>query len=99
MLHFTCDLCGRELGDERFVVKVEVFPAWDLDQVQEEDLDADNLDQVSQLVHELEASGAVQGDDHGTKEFRFDLCPRCRRKYAKDPLCREALRRLDFSKN
>ena len=35
MLHFSCDLCGRPLSDRRYVVKLEVFAAFDPDEVVE----------------------------------------------------------------
>ncbi|HET6328625.1 MAG TPA: hypothetical protein VFG04_28335 [Planctomycetaceae bacterium] len=99
MLHFTCDLCSRELGDERFVVKVEVYPGFDPEEVDEEHLDADHLQAISEALQEVEESGKVELEDCGTKAFRFDLCPRCHKKFVKDPLGRDALRRLNFSEN
>jgi hypothetical protein len=96
MLHFSCDLCGSQLGDERFVVQMEAYPAFDPDQLAPADLDGDHLEQVAQ---ELEAGSAVDDDCCETKKFRFDLCPRCHRKFLRDPLGREAARRLSFSKN
>lgn len=98
MLHFSCDLCGQPLNDHRYVVKLEVFPAFDPDEITEADLDADHLQEVAESIHEMEVSG-TDVDDCSTKSFRFDLCPRCQAKFTKDPLGRDALRRLNFSKN
>ena len=99
MLHFSCDLCGQELGDERFVVKLEVFPAFDPDELTEEDLDPDNLAAVAEMIQEMEATGQALTDDVSAKKLRFDLCPHCRRKFLRDPLGRDAFRRLYFSEN
>ena len=99
MLHFSCDLCGQQLGDRRFVVKLQVYPAFDPEEIDEEDLDADHLQEVSELIQEMEATGNRDLDDYRSKEFRFDLCPRCHRKFVDDPLGRAALRRLNFSEN
>jgi len=96
MLHFSCDLCGCQLDDQRFVVKLEAFPAFDPDQLSPADLDADHLEEVAQ---QLNAGDVEPLDDCETKTFRFDLCPRCHRKYVRDPLGRDAARRLAFSKN
>lgn len=96
MLHFSCDLCGCRLDDRRFVVKLEAFPAFDPDQLEPADLDADHLAEVAQ---QLESNDAANEDDVGTKTLRFDLCPRCHRKFLHDPLGRDAARRLTFSKN
>jgi hypothetical protein len=98
MLHFSCDLCGQPLDDRRFVVRMEIFAAFDAEDITEADLDADHLQEIAEDIHEMEITGTVP-DDLGTKAYRFDLCPRCHAKYAKDPLGREALRRLNFSEN
>lgn len=99
MLHFTCDLCGLQLGDRRFVAKVEVYPAFDPEEFDEEDLDADHLQQISESIEEMETTGQSPLEDCGSKDFRFDLCPHCHQKFVSDPLGRDALRRLNFSEN
>lgn len=99
MLHFSCDLCGQQLGDRRFVAKLEVYPAFDPEDFDEDDLDADHLQELSEVIQEMEATGKSEIEDCSSKGFRFDLCPACHRKFVKDPLGREALRRLNFSKN
>jgi hypothetical protein len=99
MLHFTCDLCSRELSDERYVVRIEVYPGFDPEEVDEEQLDADHLQAISEALQEVEENGKLELEDCSTKAFRFDLCPRCHKKFLKDPLGRDALRRLNFSEN
>ena len=84
MLHFTCDLCGKQLGDQRFIVKLEVYPAFDPEEVSEEHLDADHLQEISEILQEIEDTGKPELDDCGTKVFRYDLCPRCHKKFLKD---------------
>lgn len=98
MLHFSCDLCGQPLDDRRYVVRMEIFPAFDASDITEADLDVDHLNAVAAEIHEMELTG-VEADDANSKSFRFDLCPRCHARYEKDPLGREALRRLNFSEN
>ena len=42
MIHFTCDLCGKEMNasnDQRYVVKIEAFPGFDPEKLSAEDLD------------------------------------------------------------
>ena len=99
MLHFSCDLCGQQLGERRYVAKLEVYPAFDPEEIDEDDLDADHLQEIAQMLEEMEETGKTQLEDCGSKEFRFDLCPACYRKYVRDPLGRDALRRLNFSEN
>lgn len=100
MLHFSCDLCGRRLDEgRRYVAKVEVYPAFDPDQIDEDDLDADNLEELASAIEAIEAGHKVPLDEDCQKEFRFDLCPNCQKRYLNDPLGRDALRRLNFSEN
>ena len=99
MLHFSCDLCGCQLDDRRFVVKLEAFPAFDPDQLSAEDLDADHLAQVTEELAATTPAEASAVNECETRNFRFDLCPRCHRKFLRDPLGRDAARRLTFSKN
>ena len=99
MLHFTCDLCGQQLSDQRFVAKLEVYPAFDPEQISEEDLDSDHLQEIAELIEHMELTGEKQVDDCSTQNFRFDLCPTCQQKYVKDPLAKHALNRMNFSEN
>src|SRR5262245_53561833 len=99
MLHFTCDSCGRSIEDERYVANIEIGPAFDPDEVSPEDLDVDQLESVAESLADLESTGEFEVDGSGPQKFRFDLCPQCWQRYAKDPLGRESLRRLNFSQN
>lgn len=101
MVHFTCDLCGKDLtasGDPRYVVKIEAYPGFDPTEITEEDLHEDHMEAVAQILQRDEAlSDELSAPTH--KGFRFDLCPACHVKFLKDPLGREFLRSFDFSKN
>ncbi len=101
MVHFTCDLCGKDLhtnGERRFVVKIEAFPGFDPTELTEDDLDDDPMEAVAQILKRDEAM-AADIDTDKPQGFRFDLCPSCHGKFIKDPLGRDALRSFDFSKN
>jgi hypothetical protein len=102
MLHFSCDLCGKELlpqADRRYVVKMEVFAAHDPHELTEDDLADDNLESLSEMLQELEETG---GDDPeiapAYKHIRFDLCPACHQKFLRDPLNKDTIK-FDFSEN
>jgi hypothetical protein len=103
MLHFSCDICGKDLtpdGAARYVVKMEAFAATDPGQLTDEDMDADHVDEMSQLLNAIE-DGAGEAPEllPTCQKHRFDLCPDCYRKFAKDPLGRDAPTRFDFSEN
>ena len=103
MLHVSCDICGKVLhpgDDHRYVVKIEVFAAHDPAQLTEADLDDDHMEEVSQLLRDIEDN--LVGDEElerSTQNFRYDLCPECRKKFARDPLGRDAAQKFDFSEN
>ncbi len=99
MLHFSCDICGQHLRDQRYVVRMEVYPAFDAEDFSEEDLEADHLQEISESIQKMETTGDFDLDDVESKRLRFDLCSQCRQKFLKDPLGREALRWLNFSEN
>jgi len=101
MIRYTCDLCKRDLDpveDLRYVVKIEVYAAFD-PVVAEEDGDRDHLQEIQDLLEHLEEGDGEQIGDDVYQRLRFDLCPECRRKFAKNPLGREAAKILDFSEN
>ena len=108
-MHVTCDLCGKELrpGEDHYVVKIEVFAAHDPAELTEADLDEDQLDAVSQLLHQLEDQPEGVDLEPPSQRRRYDLCPECRQHYLRDPLSKEAARKwaketaqkVDFSDN
>ena len=102
MVHFTCDLCGKDLtatGDSRFVVKIEAYAGFDPTLISGTDLDDDPMEVVSQLLQRDEGLTSEEIEAQTRKGFRFDLCPHCHKKFLRDPLGRESALSFDFSKN
>lgn len=102
MVHFTCDLCGKDLnasGDPRYVVKIEVFAGFDPNQITEDDLDDDHMELVSEILQRDDDLSAAEASKPMRQGFRFDLCPCCRAKFIKNPLSREGLKQVNFSNN
>ncbi len=102
MVHFTCDLCGKNLTaccEARYVVKIEAYAGFDPTEITEEDLDGDHMEAISQILQRDEALSSDESTAPVHKGFRFDLCPSCHVKYLKDPLGKEFVRSFDFSKN
>ncbi|HEV3166386.1 MAG TPA: hypothetical protein VGZ22_20345 [Isosphaeraceae bacterium] len=102
MVHFTCDLCGKDLtatGDPRYVVKIAAYPGFDPTELTDEDLDDDHMEAVAQVLQRDESLSSEDADAQVYKGFRFDLCPECHGRFLKDPLGKELLRSFDFSKN
>lgn len=102
MLHYSCDLCKRPLDpqdDLRYVVKLEVYAAFDPLQIDERDEDCDHLEDLQDILEQSDEAASQQLGDDVYQQLRFDLCPECRKKFLKNPLGRKAAEQLDFSQN
>ena len=102
MQHYTCDVCGKDLqpgAAQRFIVKIEAFAAQDPAELTEADLEADHLEAVSKLLRELEANEGVMDLPEPTRHFRYDMCPECHQRFVRDPLSKECMQKVSFSKN
>lgn len=102
MIHFTCDLCGKDLTDSgvrRYVVKIAAYAGFDPNEITQEDLEDDHMEAISKLLQHDETLSSQDLDDDAYKGFRFDLCPSCHQRFIKDPLSRDLLRSLNFSEN
>ena len=103
MLHFSCDICGKDLAmgsSNRFVVKMEGYAAKDPVELTDDDMDADQVEEMARLLSEQEENG----DDAppalpACRKMRFDLCTFCYGKFVADPLGRESVAKFDFSEN
>jgi hypothetical protein len=102
MIRYSCDLCKRELDprdDLRYVVKVEVYAAFDPAAVGDDDEDRDHLEEIQEVLERLEDSVNDEIGDDVYQQLRFDLCPECRRKFIDNPLGRETAKAFGFSSN
>lgn len=102
MIRYSCDLCKRELDpqdDLRYVVKMEIYAAFDPAAVDSEEEDRDHLEEIQDILERMDdAPGDEIGDDV-YQQLRFDLCPACRKKFLNNPLGRETVKAFGFSAN
>lgn len=101
MIHFTCDLCGRDMDAEnelRFVVKLEVYAAFDPLQEDVDD-DRDHLQEIHEILERTDISENPEISDEVYQQLRYDLCPECRKRFMKNPLGRKHVEQFDFSQN
>jgi DNA-directed RNA polymerase subunit RPC12/RpoP len=103
MIHYTCDRCKREidpLHQTRYVVEIEIHAVL-YNGVDEFEDDIDHLTELHQVLAELH-DHADQADDDATQSShrsRYDLCPRCRQHFLRNPLGRDAHLAIGFSSN
>lgn len=100
MIRFTCDLCKRDIDPEanlRYVVKMEIFAAFDPMALDEDD--RDHLQELQDILERAEDLESDQIGDDVYQQLRFDLCPECRKRFLRNPLGRESTKILNFSEN
>ena len=90
MDHLTCDRCGSGLlldAPVRYEVKIEVTSAYDPLEITREDLDRAE-EELRALLRKLQNYSAEKAQDEVHREFRFDLCATCQKKFLANPLAR-----------
>jgi hypothetical protein len=86
-------------NDLRYVVRMEVYAAFDPVASDGEEDDRDHLQEVQDILERMEDVESDQIGEDVYQQLRFDLCPECRRKFLKSPLGREIAKLCDFSNN
>ena len=103
MLRYRCDLCHRDLDPEedlRYVVKMEIYAAFDPTASDEESDDRNHLQEIQDILEQLDDADSDQIGADVYRQLRFDLCPECHKKFVKNPLGREEAAKLfNFSQN
>jgi hypothetical protein len=90
---FVCDRCGKALlvdEDVRYILKMEVYAAYDPMELTAADLGPDRRKELAELVEKMKEMDAGEVQDSIHKEMVFDLCPGCQREMLKDPLGRHS---------
>src|SRR6516225_5161952 len=91
MKHQTCDLCGHELlgrSEIRYEVKIEVKAAYDPLNFTEDDLAQNVRTEIAKLIQQLEGISEDEAQNEVYRQFKFDLCAACQKKYVREPLPR-----------
>jgi len=88
---YTCDMCGEQMQggrDLHYVAKIQVYAGADPLEFTAEELKANIREKIRRLLEQMEDMDARELEESVYREFRFDLCPRCWRRYVEDPLPR-----------
>jgi len=86
MNHRSCDLCGQELlakSEVRYEVRIEVKAAHDPLEITEEDLAQDVRAKIAKLLRQLEGISEEEAQNEVYRQFEFDLCAACQKRYVK----------------
>jgi len=86
-------------NDLRYVVKLEVYAAFDPLSVDDAEDDRDCLQDLHDILERVDdAADETIGDDV-YQQLRFDVCPECRQKLLKNPLGKKTAEKHNFSRN
>jgi hypothetical protein len=87
MSHHVCDLCGQELLQDRglrYEVRIEVQAAYDPLILGEDDLSKDFRAEIAKVLQQLENVSLAEAQNQVYREFKFDLCASCQRKFVRN---------------
>ena len=102
MINFTCDMCGKPLlvdEDLRYVVKIEVYAAYDTMELSEDDIQEDHTEEMCRLCEAMESVDPDEAEDSVYRTLQLDLCPACHKIYLKNPLPSRSPRTRRFGQN
>ena len=88
MKYYICDMCGGriERKELRYVLKMNIFAAYDTLEIELTDLEKDYEDEIGKLIEKMEGMDPKQLEEDVFKQFTFDLCRRCQQKLIRNPL-------------
>ncbi len=102
MIHYTCDRCKCQIesGEEfRYVVHLEVKAALDIAPEVVDDVDRDHLHEIHEILEAVDDIENSVLDDELFQQLRYDLCTKCYREFIRNPVGKEPIAKLNFSKN
>jgi hypothetical protein len=73
-------------ADVRYVLKIQGYAAYDPLEITFEDLEKDIEGEMARLLEVLKEKDPRELEDEVHREFQFDLCPACWRRYLRDPV-------------
>ena len=87
-----CDRCNATLlldSDVRYLVRIDVYAAYDPLEVTRDDLERDFESEMRALIASMEERDPDELQDEVHRRFEFDLCPACQKRFLADPLGKE----------
>jgi uncharacterized protein with gpF-like domain len=80
-------MCGIriEQPDLRYVLKMNIFAAYDTMKIDVSDLERDYEEEIHKLIEKIEGMNPKELEEDVFKQFAFDLCRACQRKLLKNP--------------
>jgi hypothetical protein len=103
MIHYSCDLCKRELDpehDSRYAVQIEISQVIEPLDTGEEEGDRDYLQEIQDVLEQCDEDDPLLPlCDGAPRNSRYDLCAECCKKVLRHPLGRDGRKQFNFSPN
>jgi len=86
--YYTCDMCGARIEpvELRYVLKMNLFAAYDTMKIEPSDLERDYEEEIHKLIEKMEGMNPKELEEDVFKQLVFDLCRNCQQKFLKNPL-------------
>lgn len=87
MVNYKCDGCGKllEKNELRYKVKIEVIAIYEKNEVHLKDLIQNHQEEIVKLIKQMEDMSVDELESQIYKNFEFDLCPSCHKRYISNP--------------
>ena len=86
-----CDRCSANLlidSDVRYLVKIEVYAAYDPLELSATDMERNIEGEMAVLLESMKTMDPKELENQVYRRFSFDLCPSCQKGFLADPLGR-----------
>lgn len=84
-------MCGARIEQKelRYVLKMNIFAAYDTLEIELTDLEKDYEDEIRELVEKMKQMDPKQLEEDVFKQYNFDLCRQCQQRFIRNPLGRK----------
>ena len=88
MISRICDRCGQPLEAQtvRYIARIQVYAAYDPLEITFDDLSRDFTAEMRRILEECRDLTEEELMRDVYKDFSFDLCPACQKRYIQNPL-------------
>jgi len=85
-MEYKCDLCGRKIARNRYLVRIASYAAYDGLEIGILDLTRNFRKEMRDLLGKIKKTSKRKLEKDICAGFEFSLCKKCRDSYIRDPL-------------
>jgi len=91
-MEYRCELCGKEIVGNRYLVRIASYAAYDGLEINLLDLTRDFGREIKELLKKIKKKRGKRLEKDICVGFEFVLCKKCRNNYVRDPLGKRKFR-------